>query len=101
MMEGRIFTRFWIIIAVAAGLAGLFVVGWLVSLRFTETEVFENYNRQQAILVQGTAAGLEGIFEDLEAGLRSLAVLDVVRAGDVEAAREALTSKRAELASCD
>ena len=97
-MEKRIFIRFWIIIAGTTTLVVFFIVGWILSLRATESEVFERYNQQQSFLVNGTASGIEGLFEDLAAALISLGSQPEIQSGDGDSARIGLGRKLAELA---
>ena len=66
-MQSRIFTRFWIIIAAASLLVLVFIAAWLVAMGNTKQEMYEEYNQQQLFLVSGTAAGIEGLFDDLTA----------------------------------
>jgi signal transduction histidine kinase len=97
-MDRRIFTRFWIIIAVACSLVALFLIGWVISIRVSESEVFSNYNQQQLFVVTGTAAGIEGLFNDLTASLGSFAAQPDLFSQDPAFVRQALERKLGELA---
>jgi len=96
-MERRIFTRFWIIIAIAFSLVALFLVGWYFSIRVSESDVFANFNQQQLFLVEGIAAGIEGLFDDLTASLGSFAAQPELFAQDSTLIRQNLDRKLGEL----
>jgi len=96
-MQSRIFTRFWIIIAAASLLVVLFIAAWLVAMGNTKQEMYAEYNQQQLFLVSGTAGGIEGLFDDLIAGLRTLGELPVIHQFDEESSRRELNRKMNEL----
>ena len=98
-MRFRSFARFWSILAATGLLVGLILVSWFLSLRVTEREVFDSYNRQQLALVEGAAVGVEGAFVSLHSRLSDLARLSALRAFDEPAARTALENEFAELES--
>ncbi len=98
-MEKLSFSKFWIIISAAFLLVGLIIVAWMVTLRATERDVLERYNQQQLLLVEGTAVGIEGIFEDLSASLGSLGTLPEIQYFDEHVARQEIARKLEELAA--
>lgn len=96
-MEKRGFTKFWIIIAAAFLLVGIILVAWFITLEATEKSILEKYNQQQLLLVEGTAVGIEGLFDDLITNLGSLGELPEIQYFDEGAAREELARKLGEL----
>lgn len=96
-MEKHILSRFWIIITIAFSLVALFLVGWYFSIRASESDVFANFNQQQLFLVKGTAAGIEGLFDDLAASLRSFAAQPEIFTQDTTLIRQNLERKLGEL----
>jgi signal transduction histidine kinase len=96
-MEKRGFTKFWIIITAAFLLVGLILVAWFITLEATEKTILEKYNQQQLLLVEGTAVGIEGLFNDLITNLGSLGELPEVQYFDEGAARVELARKLGEL----
>jgi len=97
-MEKRSFTRFWLIIAGAFLLVVVIFITWFVSLQITRNEVLEKYNQQQLFLAEGTANGIEGLFDDLAASLRSLGTLPEIQSFDEQPTRSQLARKLDELA---
>lgn len=98
-MKKQSFSKFWIIITVTILLAGLILLAWTLSLRATENDVLENYNQQQLLLVEGTAVGIEGLFEDISVGLGALADVAALQYFDEEIARDELAQKLDELSA--
>jgi len=96
-MQSRIFTRFWIIITSASLLVLVFIAAWFVAMENAKQEMYEEYNQQQLFLVSGTAAGIEGLFDDLAAGLRTLGDLTVIQKFDEQSARREINRKMSEL----
>jgi signal transduction histidine kinase len=96
-MEKRGFTKFWIIIAAAFLLVGIILVAWFITLEATEKSILEKYNQQQLLLVEGTAVGIEGLFDDLITNLGSLGELPEIQYFDERTAREELARKFGEL----
>ncbi len=97
-MEKRSFTKFWVIITAAFVLVGLILGAWFITLEVTKKDILESYNQQQLALVEGTAVGIEGLFEDLAASLGSLGGLPEIQYFAEAAARQELARKLAELA---
>jgi len=98
-MEKLSFSKFWIIITIAFLLVGLMLVAWLVTLRATEKDLLERYNRQQLLLVEGAAVAIEGLFNDLSTSLGSLGVLPEIQYFEEYAARQEFARKLETLAS--
>lgn len=97
-MEKLGFTKFWLIITAVFLLVILFLIAWFVSLEATEQDVFDRYNQQQLLLVRGVAGSIEGLFDDLAAGLGSLASLPDIQYFNEPATRRELAQKLEELA---
>ena len=98
-MKLRSFSRFWAIILGTSLLVVGLLIAWFVSLMLTGREVEDAFNRQQLLLAEGAAAGVEGAFVDLQADLSALARLPEVEALDEQTARPALSRALTELSS--
>ena len=97
-MKGRSFTRFWIIIALAALLVVIIVTAWFISLANTDQEVVEKYNQQQLSLVEGTAGSIEAFLSDLAAGLAAIGTLPGLQTFDENASRAELSRRLEQMA---
>lgn len=98
-MKKPYITKFWMIITLAFLLVGLFITAWLITLQAAEKDTLSRYNRQQYLVVAGTAIGVQGFFEDLSTGLVTLALLPEIQYFDQSRTRDALAQKLDELKS--
>ncbi len=96
-MGRQSFTKFWIIITVAFLLVGLFLLAWFITLEATKKDALTRYNQQQQLLVEGTAVGIEGFFDNLSVSLGSLGLLPEIQYFDETLTRQELARKLDEL----
>ncbi|MCP4139812.1 MAG: hypothetical protein GY755_05895 [Chloroflexi bacterium] len=96
-MEKQSFSKFWIIIAAGFLLVGVIWLAWFLTLQATERDVLESYNQQQLLLVEGTAVGIEGLFDDLSGSLGALREVAEIQYFDEDIARSELARKLDEL----
>jgi signal transduction histidine kinase len=96
-MEKRSFTKFWIIIATAFVFVGMILVAWFLTFAATKEDILEKYNQQQLLLVEGTAVGIEGLFNDLAVSLGSLGNLPHIQYFDEPVVRGELNRKLEEI----
>jgi signal transduction histidine kinase len=96
-MQGRSFTRFWIIIAIAALLVAVIITAWFISLANTDQEVISQYNQQQLVLVEGTAGSIEAFFDDLAAGLAAMGSDPALQTPEEQTTRDVLARRLDEM----
>ena len=96
-MEKQSFVKFWMIIGAAFMFVGVIIAAWFFTSQATENEVIEKYNQQQYLLLEGTAVGIEGLFDDLSSNLSSLGKLPEIQYFDGPAARQELERKLEEM----
>ena len=95
-MGKKSFTKFWIIITTAFLLVGLLLV-WFIILETAEKDALTSYNQQQLLLVESTAVGIEGFFDNLSVSLGELGLLPEIQYFDETITRQELARKLDEL----
>jgi signal transduction histidine kinase len=95
-MGKRSFIKFWIIITGAFLLVGLFLAGFFI-LEAREKDALTRFNQQQYLLVEDSAGGIEGFFDDLAVSLGALGLHPGIQKFDETITRQELARKLDEL----
>ena len=98
-MDKPRFKNFWIVITAAVFLVVLFLAIWLISLEASAQDLYDTYNQQQLLLVNGATSGIEGLFDDLVTSLNTLAKRPEIQYFDEVATRRELSQKLEEMNS--